>query len=176
MKGERRWTQGGIWQIRAPRGRARRTKRFLQTKSFLEIRFGILLGLQAGGKTDRSDIRSPSVSPLSSTCLTLRRTCAQNAQQATIADIRTCSACKVRCMAYRHIVGAGTEGPARGRGWWDARLAVSSVLVGRLTKLDETADGREVRRSLTATADRPPPLSGGYNTKLTIQRHQPPII
>ena len=52
----------------------------------------------------------------------------------------------VRSYAW-HIVGAGTEGPARGRGWWGARLAVSSVLVGRLTKLDETADGREVRRA-----------------------------
>ena len=60
-----------------------------------------------------------------------------------------------------HIVGAGTEGPARGRGWWGACLAVSSVLDGRLTKLDETAGVREVRRSLTATAGRPPPLSGG---------------
>ena len=73
----------------------------------------------------------------------------------------------------------GTEGPARGRGWWGARLAVSSVLVGRLTKLDETADGREVRRSLTATAGRPPPLTGGlsyqtYDTRynVSIQRHQ----
>ena len=80
-----------------------------------------------------------------------------------------------------HIVGAGTEGPARGRGWWGARLAVSSVLVGRLTKLDETADGREVSRSLTATAGRPPPLTGGlsyqtYDTTVPIQRHQPPIM
>ena len=49
---------------------------------------------------------------------------------------------------------AGGGAPASG-------LAVSSVLVGRLTKLDEIADGREVRRSLTATAGRPPPLSGG---------------
>ena len=37
----------------------------------------------------------------------------------------------------------------------------SRGLVSSRRTIDEIADGREVRRSLTATAGRPPPLSGG---------------
>ena len=116
MKGERRWTQGGIGKYArlagAPAGRNVSCKR--ETKSFLESRFGILLGFQAGGKTDRSDSQSPSVSPLSSTCLTLRRTlrskCATSNISMTYEHVQ-----HVRSYAW-HIVGAGTEGPARGPG------------------------------------------------------------
>ena len=70
-------------------------------------------------------------------------------------------------------VGAGTEGPARGRGTVVERPPhrFRQFYVRRLTKLDETADGREVRSAVavTATAGLPPPLSGDYNNaKLTI--------
>ena len=168
MKGERRWTQGGI-QANTRASRARPPdETFLANEVFLGDPFW-----DPPWISDRRQNRQigPSESirlaplfhlPHPPPHLCSKR--ATNNHSMTYEHVQ-----HVRSYAW-HIVGAGTEGPARGRGWWGAmwgaRLVVSSVLVGRLTKLEETADGREVRRSLTATADRPPPLSGGlYNTK-----------
>ena len=81
MKGERRWTQGGIGKYARLAG-ARPPDETILMGPVL----GSSLGFQAGGKTDsetdasdsHSQFQSPSVSPLSSARLTLRRTCAQN--------------------------------------------------------------------------------------------------
>ena len=90
----------------------------------------------------------------------------------------------------------GTEGPARGRGWWDALLGFrqspsngltkprtsgrapssgSVAFVKRLTKLTKPrTSGARYAIALPATANLPPPLKGGYLDQTIRYQHPRP--
>ena len=98
------------WQIRAPRGRARRTKRFLETKRSWRSVLGSSLDFRQEAKqTDRTVRVHPSrpslllASPSAAPALKTR-----NKQPSH--DMRTCSACKVICVGQGLKVLPGVAG------------------------------------------------------------------